>query len=78
MGLVLLPVDQAAERALTQQLVCWAKTARGMIDPRVVYETCTSITAETVGSYLIPGVLCGEYGPLPFTSQGQRSASVTR
>ncbi|HLT10723.1 MAG TPA: hypothetical protein VK028_07940, partial [Micromonosporaceae bacterium] len=71
MGLVLLPADQDAEHALTQQLVCWAKTARGMIDPRVVYETCTSITAETVGSYLIPGVLCGEYGPLPFTSQGQ-------
>lgn len=71
MGLVLLPIDQDTERAMAQQLVCWAKTATGMIDPRVVYESCVSITAQTVGQYVIPGALCGEYGPLPFTSQDQ-------
>lgn len=68
-GLVLQPVDQAVATALAQQLTCWARTAKGGIDPLVRYSgDCVSPSGATVGVWLIDAALCDRYGPLPFTS----------
>lgn len=69
--LVLQPVDLAAATALAQQLACWAKTDRGVTDPRVQYTgCCASPTAETVGRWTVDTAVCGQYGPPPFTGNG--------
>ena len=71
-GLVLQPIDQAAKKALAQQLACWAKTPNGMTDRSVQYGTCcVSPTGQTLGRWTIPPGLCDTYGELPFTSQGE-------
>jgi Fibronectin type III domain len=64
-GLSLIPEDGNVSYALATQLFCWAQTEDGVIDPRIQFLTC-----KAGRYYYIPPEVCADYGPLPFTSEG--------
>lgn len=64
-GLSLIPEDGAVKTALATQLHCWARMENGLTDPRVQYLTC-----KANGYFYLPPSICADYGPLPFTSEG--------
>jgi chitodextrinase len=64
-GLSLIPEDGATKDALATQLHCWARMDNGLTDPRVEYLTC-----KANGYFYLPPSICADYGPLPFTSEG--------
>lgn len=63
-GLRLIPEDAATLPALTQEVLCWARTG-DTPDMRVRINTCW-------GRHVwVPAEVCEQYGPPPFTSLGQ-------